>query len=172
MRYPLRNFEFNQYLKIMKKLVLLCLTICFLSCGTSKTVRKSEKVIKGDWTLASIKSSAIGNLKITLLNDAEKACFENSAWQFIPNNNTGTYTLSGINCASDQRYFAFTISEVDENSGLYNFLLKPTNRKGKSETNSGFRLELTSLTETTMQWQQIVSLDGKPITINMNFTKI
>ncbi|REE17059.1 hypothetical protein DFQ09_105273 [Winogradskyella pacifica] len=155
----------------MKKLALLCLTVCFLACGASKTVRQSKKTIKGDWTLASVKSSAIGDLKITLFNDAEKVCFENSSWQFIPNNNTGVYTLSGLNCSSDKRFFAFTIDEVNEDTGLYNFLLKPTNEKGKSETNAGFRLELTALSDTAMQWQQTVNLDGKPITITMNFTK-
>lgn len=156
----------------MKKIALLCLTLCFLACGASKTVRESKKTIKGNWNLASVKSSAIGDLKITLLNDAEKTCFENSTWQFIPNNNTGTYTLLGMNCSLDQRYFSFTIDEVNEDTGLYNFLLKPTNEKGKSETNAGFRLELTSLSENSMQWQQIVTLDGKPITITMNFIKI
>jgi len=172
MPYPLSNFEFKHYLKTMKKIAILCLTLCFLACGTSKTVRQSKKTIKGDWTLTSIKSSAIGDLKITLLNDAEKACFENSIWQFIPNNNTGTYTLFGLNCSSDKRFFVFTIDEVNEDTGLYNFLLKPTNEKGKSETNTGFRLELSSLSETAMQWQQMVTLDGKPITIIMNFTKL
>ena len=156
----------------MKKLALIALTFCFLACGASKTVRQSKKVIKGNWTLTSVTSSAIGDIKITLLNDANKACFENSSWQFIPNNNTGVYTLSGMSCDTDQRYFVFTIDEVNEDTGLYNFLLKPTNEKGKSETNSGFRLELTSLSETAMQWQQIVTLDGKPITITMNFTKL
>lgn len=155
----------------MKKIAILCLTVCFLACGASKTVRQSKKTIKGDWTLSSIETSAIGDFKITLLSDAEKACFENSTWQFIPNNNTGTYALLGTDCDAELRYFAFTIAEVNEDTGLYNFLLKPTNEKGKSESNAGFRLELTSLTETAMQWQQIVSLDGKPMTINMNFTK-
>lgn len=155
----------------MKKVILILISICFLACGTSKTVRESKKTIKGNWTLTSIKSSAIGDLKITLLNDSQQSCFENSSWQFIPNNNTGIYTLSGTDCSTDQRYFVFTIDEVDEATGLYNFLLKPTNQKGKSDSNTGFRLQLTSLTETNMQWQQIVTLDGKPITINMNFTK-
>lgn len=155
----------------MKKVILILISICFLACGTSKTVRESKKTIKGNWTLTSIKSSAIGDLKITLLNDSQQSCFENSSWQFIPNNNTGIYTLSGTDCSTDQRYFVFTIDEVNEATGLYNFLLKPTNQKGKSDSNTGFRLQLSSLTETNMQWQQIVTLDGKPITINMNFTK-
>lgn len=157
----------------MKKIAILYLTFCFLvSCGASKTVRESKKTIKGDWTLSSVSTSAIGDFKITLLNDADKACFENSTWQFIPNNNTGTYTLSGLDCSAEQRYFVFTIDEVDETTGLYNFLLKPTNEKGKSETDVGFRLKLSSLSDTMMQWQQVVNLDGKPMTINMNFTKL
>lgn len=156
----------------MKKITILLITLCFLACGATKTVRDSRKIIKGDWTLTSIKTSAIGDFKLTLLNDAEKACFENSSWQFIPNNNTGIYTLSNMSCGTDQRYFVFTIDEVNRETGLYNFLIKPTNQKGKSETNAGFRLELTSLTDTTMQWRQVVNLEGKPMTINMNFTKI
>ncbi|WP_179343194.1 lipocalin family protein [Winogradskyella ursingii] len=156
----------------MKKILLIFLAIGMLSCGASKTVRDSKKTIKGDWVLNSVKSSAIGDLKITLLNDSNKSCFENSTWQFIPNNNTGTYTLSGATCDSEMRYFVFTIEEIDPTTGLYDFLLKPTNQRGKSETDIGFRMELTSLSDTNMQWQQIANLDGKTITINMNFTKI
>ena len=156
----------------MKKLLILILTMGLLSCGSSKTIRESRKVIKGDWVLNSVNSSAIGDLKITLLNDASKNCFENSTWQFIPNNNTGTYTLSGADCIGETRYFVFTIAEIDEATGLYDFLLKPTNEKGKSDTNVGFRLSLTQLSETNMQWQQTTTLEGRPITITMNFNKL
>ncbi|MBO6880003.1 MULTISPECIES: lipocalin family protein [Winogradskyella] len=156
----------------MKKILILFITIGFLSCGASKTVRESKKTIKGNWTLNSISTSAIGDIKVSLLNDANKDCFEKSTWQFIPNNNTGNYTLSGTGCDQDQRYFVFTIDEIDETSGLYHFLLKPTNSKGKSETNTGFRLQLTALSDTDMQWQQIANLDGKPVTITMNFKKL
>ena len=156
----------------MKKILILFITIGFLSCGASKTVRESKKTIKGNWLLNTVSTSAIGDIKVSLLNDANKDCFENSAWQFIPNNNTGTYTLSGVGCDQDQRYFVFTIDEIDETTGLYDFLLKPTNERGKSETNAGFRLKLTSLSDTNMQWSQTVYLDDKPIQINMNFTKL
>jgi hypothetical protein len=66
----------------------------------------------------------------------------------------------------------FSIQEVDATTGLYDFLLKPTNEKHKSTTNQGFRVELSALSETDMQWQQTVSLDGKPFTIYMNFKKL
>jgi hypothetical protein len=142
-----------------------------VSCGSSKTVRASKKVIKGEWVLSTINYNQTGNYNVTLLNDATKSCFEGSTWQFVPNNNTGTYTINQASCTTGLRNFVFTIQEVNAETGLYDFLLKPTNAKGKSETNQGFRLSLTALSETDMQWQQTVSVDGKAFIITMNFNK-
>ena len=156
----------------MKKLALsIGIILMILSCGTSKTVRDSKKVIKGDWTLSSIVYSTAGKYNVTLLNDTSKDCFEGSTWQFIPNNNTGTYSINETSCTTGVRNFVFTIQEVNADTGLYDFLLKPTDAKHKSDTNQGFRLSLTSLSETSMQWQQTVYVDGKPFTITMNFNK-
>jgi len=155
----------------MKNLILLVFSICLLSCGGSKTVRDSKKVIKGDWTLNSISYSEAGTYNTTLFNDVSKTCMEGSTWQFIPNNNTGLYTITDMDCTMGDRYFVFTIQEVDATTGLYDFLLKPTNKKGKSETNQGFRLKLSALSDTNMQWQQTVTVNSKPLSIIMNFTK-
>jgi hypothetical protein len=157
----------------MKKTILMAiLAAVFLSCGTPKTVLDSKKVMKGYWSLDNITYSETGTFNVELLNDASKDCFEGSNWRFIPNNNTGNYTIEDGNCATGERYFIFTIQEIDATSGLYDFLLKPTNEKKKSETNTGFRLRLASLSDSSMQWEQTVSVDGKPFTIYMNFSKI
>lgn len=156
----------------MKHTIIFLFALCLVSCGTSKTVRDSKKVIKGDWTLSSITYSETGTYNVTLLDDASKSCFEGSTWQFIPNNNTGVYALNNSSCEVGERYFVFTIQEIDETTGLYDFLLKPTNKKGKSETNQGFRLRLNTLSDTNMQWQQTVSVNNKPFTIFMNFSKL
>ena len=156
----------------MKKVILIFLAIGLISCGTSKTVRDSKKTIKGDWTLSTITFSKTGKYNVTLLNDTSKDCFEGSIWQFIPNNNTGTYTINESSCSTGVRNFVFTIQEVDSQSGFYDFLLKPTNDRNKSETNQGFRLKLTALSDTNMQWQQTVTADGVPFIINMNFAKL
>lgn len=157
----------------MKKIAILFTLMMVLgSCTATKTVRASKKVIKGNWVLNTITYNQAGKYNVTLLNDASKECFEGSSWQFIPNNNTGIYSLSKTNCPLDERYFIFTIQEIDPNTGLYDFLLKPTNEKKKSEiNNSGFRLQLTHISGETMQWQQTVYLEGKPFKINMNFSK-
>ncbi|MBI9042324.1 lipocalin family protein [Lutibacter sp.] len=156
----------------MKKLiVVVLLLVSVISCGTSKTVRTSKKVIKGEWTLNSVTYNQTGTYAISLLNDASKECFEGSAWQFIPNNNTGIYTIEKGDCFPGERNFVFTIQEVDPETGLYDFLLKPTNEKNKSEDNKGFRLQLAELSEGSMTWVQTLNVNGKPFKINMNFTK-
>ena len=156
----------------MKKAIILLVSVVVLaSCGTSKTVRTSKKVMKGNWTLNNITYSETGNYNVNLLNDVSKTCFEGSTWQFVPNNNSGIYTINDANCATGARHFIFTIQEIDEATGLYDFLLKPTNEKHKSETNHGFRLRLSALSDAAMEWKQTLNVDGKPFTISMNFTK-
>ncbi len=142
------------------------------SCGVPKTVQESKKVIKGYWTLDNVSYGSSGTYNVTLFNDTSVECFEGSSWRFIPNNNTGNYTIDNSNCPTGERNFVFTIVEIDPASGLYDFMIKPTNTKGKSEDNSGFRVQLAQLNENSMRWEQTVNLDGKPFKINMNFSKI
>ncbi|UAB80569.1 lipocalin family protein [Marixanthomonas sp. SCSIO 43207] len=157
----------------MKKLFVLAVVVMTaISCGVPKTVSESRKIIKGYWALDNITYSESGEFNVSLLGDTSKECFEGSTWRFIPNNNTGVYTINNGECPTGDRNFIFTIQEVDPTTGLYDFLLKPTNAKGKSPDNTGFRLRLAQLNESTMRWEQTVSLEGSPFTINMNFTKI
>lgn len=151
-------------------LVVVAATV--FACGTPKTVQESKKVIKGYWAVDNISYDASGTYNITLFNDTSAECMQGSSWRFIPNNNTGNYTINNGNCPTGERNFIFTIQEIDPSTGLYDFLLKPTNEKGKSETNAGFRLRLAQLSDSSMRWEQTVSVDGKPFKINMNFTKI
>ena len=157
----------------MKKLIILAVVaMTVLSCGVSKTVSESRKIIKGYWSLDNVTYSESGEFNVSLLGDTSKECFEGSTWRFIPNNNTGVYTINNSDCPTGDRNFIFTIQEIDPSTGLYDFLLKPTNAKGKSDNDVGFRLQLAQLNESTMRWEQTVNLEGSPFTINMNFTKI
>lgn len=157
----------------MKKLItLVVFGALIFSCGTPKTVQESRKIIKGYWNLDKVSYSEAGTFNVQLLNDTSRECFEGSSWRFIPNNNTGNYTINNGNCPTGERYFIFAIQEIDPTTGLYDFLLKPTNEKKKSEDNVGFRLRLSQLSDSSMKWEQTVNLEGKPFTIYMNFSKI
>lgn len=157
----------------MKKLALLSVFTMFaLSCGTPKTVVETKKVLKGYWSLDNISYSEAGTFTVQLLSDTSRECFEGSSWRFIPNNNTGNYNIDNSNCPTGERNFIFAIQEVDQATGLYDFLLKPTDEKKRSADGKGFRLRLAKMNNSTMVWEQTVSLEGKPFTISMNFSKI
>ncbi len=157
----------------MKKLLaIVAFAALLFSCGTPKTVQESRKIIKGNWSLDNISYSESGTFNVQLLNDTSRECFEGSTWRFIPNNNTGNYNIDNSNCPSGDRFFIFAIQEIDPTTGLYDFLLKPTNEKKKSEDGVGFRLRLAQLSGSSMKWEQTVNLEGKPFTIYMNFSKI
>ncbi len=159
----------------MKKIIVITfLALIAVSCNSSKTVIQSKKVIKGSWNLNSISYSEAGTYNVSLFSDTTKECFEGSTWRFIPNNNSGLYTINGGSCPSGDRNFIFSIKEIDSETGLYDFILKPTVKQGssnKTET-TGFRVNLTQLSDVNMQWQQTLSVDGKPFTISMDFSKI
>jgi hypothetical protein len=158
----------------MKKIAALIILVSIvLSCGTPKTVIQSKKVIKGDWVLNEVSYSESGTYNVSLLSDVSKECFEGSTWHFVPNNFTGKYNISGSDCSSGERFFRFNIQEVDAETGLYAFLLKPTNERYKSdEYNRGFKLKLAQLSDESMMWSQTLSVDGNPFTILMKFSKV
>ena len=157
----------------MKKLlIVMVLAAVAFSCGTPKTVIQAKKEVKGYWSLDNISYSEPGTFNVTVFNDTSKECFEGSTWQFIPNNNTGMYTIKDSDCLTGDRHFVFTIQAVDAETGHFDFLLKPTNEKHKSETNKGFRQKILTLSETVMQWQQTVTVEGKPFIITMTFNKL
>ena len=155
-----------------KNILLVVILISILGCGTtSNTLKTSKKIIKGNWELQEITYSDYGNFKITFFNDVSKDCLVGSQWSFVPNNNSGYYNILNESCPKGERNFIFSIQEVDPETGLYDFLLKPTDDKKKSIDNKGFRLRLAQLSDKSMQWQQSTSIDGKTFKIKMNFIK-
>lgn len=153
----------------MKKLLILMFTLALVSCGASKsaTVVINKKTLKGEWTLSKITYSKTGSYNVSLFEDASKECFEGSVWKFVSNNNTGTYTISGLDCKSGERKFVYVVESIDEATGLYDFLLKPDNNPNKK----GYRLKLKQANDNFMQLQQTISVNGSPFIINMNFIK-
>lgn len=159
----------------MKKIIFLLIAAVFVvSCGPSRTATEARKTFRGDWVLNSITyPNNPGNFNVTLFNDASASCFQGSMWSFVSNNNTGTYTLQGPTCNAGERYFNWSIDEENTPEGMYDFLLKPTDANNRSTTGGqGFRINLVSLSDATMTWEQTVTLEGKPFVIRMDFTKL
>ena len=159
----------------MKKIFILgFVAVLLAACGPSKTAKEARKTFNGKWTLTSVTyPNSSGEFDVTLLNDANASCFENSTWNFVSNNNRGAYSVQGTNCSQGQRYFIWSIDEENTPEGIYDFLLKPTDEDYNSTTgNQGFRMNLKSLSENQMVWEQSVMLEGSPFVIRMNFSKL
>ncbi|MDT0677382.1 lipocalin family protein [Autumnicola musiva] len=158
----------------MKKiLTVLIISVLIISCGPSKVAKEARKTFDGGWTLTSVTyPQNTGTFNVTLLNDASASCFENSTWDFVSNNNQGTYTLQGANCNTGTRFFNWSVDEENTPQGMYDFLLKPTDEDANSTMGGqGFRMNLRSLSQDSMVWEQTVMLEGEAFVIRMNFSK-
>lgn len=157
----------------MKKTALILFLATLVSCGSSQVVREAGKTMKGDWRLTSI--SYPGNeeaLQVTVFNDVPAECLENSTWNFISSNNTGSYNPIGAGCDAGPNFFIWSIDEVNEAAGNYDLMFKPTDEDYKSTMNNrGYRINLTNLSADQMVWEQTITFEGEPFTIRMNFNK-
>lgn len=155
----------------MKKYVFIVLFAGIMaSCGTSKIERQAQRTLKGEWTLTAIElPSAL--VDVNLFEDEDSKCFENSNWKFVPNNNTGTYELMQQDCEEGERNFHWTIKEDSENEKYY-LTFKPEIEGTKArKVKSGYKIEILSLDDAQMVWEQVIDYEGKPFTIQMNFSK-
>ena len=152
------------------KLILLCLSVLFVACSTTKQVRTSQKGLKGNWTLSSITTDQ-GNIVAikTLFDQASPDCFEDSKWSFVSNNNSGTYNFQRANCSSSSHSIKWF---MEENGYDVFFLWKfiPDGVKPK-DVKAGYRLKLISQSETEFVLAQDANFEGNMITIYYQFIK-
>lgn len=165
-------YQITKKPKIMKKIfALICLSMLFVSCSTSKIERQSMRTLDGDWTLTDISyPGSSGLVDVTLFDTASMNCFQNSSWNFVSNNNTGHYTLSGSDCPSGQQKFAWNIETLQNNT--YAFTLKPVDKGDNSrKIKQGFGMEITQLNDYNMTTRQTVQYNGAPFIVQMEFSK-
>ncbi|PJX28446.1 hypothetical protein CAP47_01010 [Psychroflexus sp. S27] len=156
----------------MKRIfALICLSVLFVSCSTSKIERQSMRSLDGDWTLTDISyPGSSGLVDVTLFNTASMNCFQNSSWNFVSNNNTGNFVLYGSDCPSGEQNFAWNIETTESNT--YNFTLKPlTKGVNPQKINKGYSMEITQLNDFNMTTRQTVQYNGAPFIVQMEFSK-
>lgn len=158
----------------MKKTIFLGLILLFaVACGPGKVAKEARATFDGGWVLTDVTyPNNSGEFNVTLLNDVSAECMENSTWDFVSNNNRGSYTVVGADCDSGERNFIWSIDDANAQADSYDFLLKPTDDNYDSTTgDQGFRMNLVSLSGSSMIWEQTVTLEGSPFVIRMNFNK-
>ncbi|SMC72442.1 lipocalin-like domain-containing protein [Cellulophaga tyrosinoxydans] len=158
----------------MKKTVVLSLLISllFMSCSSTKAIREKRNLFSGTWILNNVSfEGQPGTFKAVLFNDASDACFEGSNWFFRDNNSTGRYTLDQTaSCNGGDRFFRWSVIENDYGTSQLQFKAIDEKRKDIS-SGYGYRLDITSLTETSMTLKSKVTENGSPISVVYEFIK-
>jgi len=160
-------------MKIFFVKAVLLSSILFTACTGSKEARTMKNTINGRWhleTLAIEGDNSILNVKA--FNEADSKCFIGSSWNFVGNNGTGSYSLMETNsgCAMLTRNIRWTIYEPDGEEKKFQFKRLDENNQPLDE-NNGYRLSVSSLTDSSMTLQSPISYNNKQVNIIYNFLK-
>lgn len=160
-----------------KTLLFLLIMLMASSCGSTKsntTAKPSKKTLKGTWEVTDIKFvGETGLYKATLFDMADSACYKGSEWVFIPNNNTGKYTINeGSQCEGVATRIRWSFYEPGD--GTYQFQFKYVDEKNKpiDSANRGYRSVIDSLEPNTMTMRVKTTYEGKEFDVVLTYTKV
>ena len=155
----------------MKKVLLTGIlgTTFLVSCSTAKQAQASRDdfyKLKGNWEVTSVDYEK--GYKIKPFDEgADAKCFVGSQWNLIPNNNTGSYSLSGGgDCPTVTRAIKFDVNSEKQ----FSFKVIDAGIKAKNVT-AGYVLDFQNQTPTSFTLVQNVPFEGKILKVYYNFTK-
>ncbi len=143
-----------------------------LACSPAKKLTNSNRnMLKGSWTLTNVEySNTKDKFKSILFGEADISCFIGSQWNFIENNNTGTYTLATNNtCSGATREIKWDVLNLD-GTDHFQFKRLEADVKAKAIT-AGYRLQLSNATENSVKMIQPANSNGEAINLIYTFTK-
>ena len=156
----------------MKKIILVCaIAVLMFACKSTsatstKTDRKSQVAIKGDWVISSVTYPGSQYVKVNSFQLADSECFLGSTWKFVSNNNKGTMALTKANCVA----FSSPITWFVNNEGQ--FVLKVIDAGEKArKVRDGYILGLANQTETSFQLVDKIDVAGKMTDVIYQFQK-
>ncbi|MGZ9675184.1 lipocalin family protein [Flavobacterium sp. GNP001] len=156
----------------MKKIILVCaLAVLMFACKSSsatstKTDRKSQVAIKGDWVISAVTYPGSQYVKVNSFQLADSDCFVGSTWKFVSNNNKGSMALTKANCVS----FSSPITWFVNNEGQFVLKVLDAGIKAK-KVRDGYVLKLANQTETSFQLVDRIDVAGKMTDVVYQFQK-
>ena len=158
-----------------KILLLFALPLLFLACKTSapstnlspKSDRSTQAGIKGNWQITNVSYPGSDYLKVNSFQIADSKCMVGSKWNFVPNNNKGSITLTQTECPAFSSPIVWSIDK----EGKFGFKVVETGMKSKKVT-QGYLLRIANKSETSFQLVDIINVGGQYKDIIYQFEKI
>ena len=147
------------------------ITLFFVSCKSKSVTNtavdnKTERMMKGDWTISSVSYIGSEYIKVQSFGLADSQCFEGSKWKLISNNNKGEMSLTKSDCMS----FSSPISWFVNKEGQ--FVLKVLNAGEKAKkVRDGYILDVANQSENSFQLIDMVTIGGKSTNVVYQFQK-
>jgi hypothetical protein len=153
-----------------KSLLLLLITISLMGCKSKSVTNtnvdnKTERVIKGDWTVTNVSFPGSDYIKVTSFDLADSKCLVGSTWKFVSNNNKGTMTLNDASCIS----FSSPITWYINQEG--NFVMKIINDYKAKKVSQGYILRVANVTETSFELVDKINVGGSMKEVTYQFQK-
>ncbi|WP_407478033.1 lipocalin family protein [Elizabethkingia anophelis] len=134
--------------------------------NTKKNMGYDNYKLKGTWKITSIDYDKTYKIK-PFDEGADIECFVGSQWTLIPNNNTGSYSISGENCPNITTPFRFNVTA----DGKFAFKKVSKGIKAKTVT-AGYFLQLQNQAQNSFDMLQIVGDSSSPVNVVYHFQKI
>lgn len=156
----------------MKKILLL-LSISVFLCGcksksvtNTKVDNKTERVIKGNWSITAVNYPSSEYIKVNSFDIADSKCFLGSTWKFISNNNKGSMALTNASCLT----FTSDITWFINKEGQFVMKVLSAGEKAK-RVRDGYVLNVANVTETSFQLVDKINVGGKMTEVIYQFQK-
>lgn len=156
----------------MKKYILVGIFSILLFGCKSKSVtntkvdNKTERIIKGNWSIASVTYPGSDYIKVKSFDVEDSNCFVGSEWNFVSNNNKGTLALKRSGCSAYATKITWYVNS-DENMVL-KFLDDGLKSKKAKE---GYIVKVSNVTETAFQLVDKINVGGKITDVVYQFQK-
>ncbi|WP_158727653.1 MULTISPECIES: lipocalin family protein [unclassified Flavobacterium] len=156
----------------MKKIILVCaLAVLMFACKSTsatstKTDRKSQVAIKGDWVISAVTYPGSQYVKVNSFQLADSECFVGSTWKFISNNNKGSMALTKANCVA----FSSPITWFVNDQGQFVLKVLDAGEKARKVRN-GYILTVANQSETSFQLIDKIDVAGKMTDVVYQFQK-
>ena len=157
----------------MRKLLLLGLfAIVFAGCktasvGNTKLDKSSQVDIKGNWRIASVSYPGSEYIKVNSFDIADSQCFVGSTWNFISNNNKGSFSLNKSDCATYNSPITWYINKDGQ------FVLKVLDEGLKSKkVKTGYFLMVENQSENSFQLVDKINVGNNPTNVVYQFEKL
>ncbi|WP_405606156.1 hypothetical protein [Polaribacter sp. Asnod1-A03] len=158
----------------MKKIFyIFLLSITIIGCNSTSSVvntkldNKTERMLKGNFTVTSVSFPGSDYLQVNSFNLADSKCFIGSNWTFISNNNKGEMAIN--NPKTSCKDFSSPITWYINNEG--SFVLKIINDYKAKEVNNGYVLNINNVTETSFDLVDEINVGGQLKNITYSFQK-